>query len=1103
MVKFAGHDEHDEEHGGVFEGLHSCVAILDLKKKLKRRQSVTTKKEAAKGLKLEQFRKWTSRCQVRKVHAEFEGFCQVAQDDQRSLDDVMKEQGYMCNDDFIEECPQFPLTCDLDDLGELGSGFVMYFYLLRFFVIVLLAQVLFSVPAMVVYAKESSLSMWWWHDWHTGGWLDDEIVEKPCACRGDNGGFTGVGSWANASYGTRCGAWDLEWCKAHISSHEVGKWCCRTWCFADLACRVPAHDGETGSPSMANKIYGHLVRATTDCVQDDALLAAECAAMQDSGFNQSGLESAHQDFTSKIWLTPGNLGPMQGEDATPLVFHVICVTFLCFSAIGMTHFLQRVEENVDLEVRMPSDFAILVTGLPRSAKSEKKIAEFFTNQAVRGGETQVTSVVIGWDMSGWNARNKELAKLRKSVEKGKLEPMEVENAKMRIAELSANQWDVSELDSTGVAVVCFRWRRDLLRCVDRWHGHFWAQYFRRETGKYGLPGSELPLFENDGSYHKIQVRRAPNPGDINWSDLDKNYCWTWLSVIRGHSIMFLIIVVSFCITWGGNELHLELLEEARVKQSYSFQALSFLPAAVISLVNFALQMAAWCIAWTEHHATKTDQEFAEAYMMSYAMLINTSGVIFWVNMQPRQWYLRGGLVDAIIYCMVIDAVVTRLFFLIDYWYWMNLYKRWRWGEDEVAALDKKIKENIHQRTMDEVEALIMVKKHLQEAKMAFEPMELYNPDRYARALTTFLVCVFYAPLLPLAPLIGVFALCLQYAIDKYLLLRWCKRQKPQNSMLALSTLKAVKYLAPLALTVSFFIFLVPAWKDPLVVRNVALVSVILYMGITVVVPERVWCAVFHYLKPTKKNLERKPIHSMREQLREQESALNSGHTNIADPIDEFYRAQYLWPRDLKYHKDHELYKELGKENPEILQEDEEVRDFQDMVKKMMKTIQRRSEAPKEGLGGASVSGRRSRGGVPHPSTYGVHTEGVTVTFLSVMPPDGDEGPGRVPADGPTGPNVGAGEPQCKSTYWPASARPALDKHGTFISFEFETQSGWKPFDDDCQQFLADRYQKFIKNTGSERIMVRTGGKEISVDFGRMTQRGAGGRVRKIRRMSKE
>lgn len=96
----------------------------------------------------------------------------------------------------------------------------------------------------------------------------------------------------------------------------------------------------------------------------------------------------------------------------------------------------------------------------------------------------------------------------------------------------------------------------------------------------------------------------------------------------------------------------------------------------------------------------------------------------------------------------------------------------------------------------------------------YEPSPMNNSRRYANTLKTFLCCLLFTPVMPWLSLIGMLGLLLQYAVDKYMLLRWNKRpEKPANSNMARFSLRVVKLFAPMSLAVMSFVFLCPSWAD--------------------------------------------------------------------------------------------------------------------------------------------------------------------------------------------------------------------------------------------------------------------------------------------------
>merc|ERR1712072_1322609 len=332
------------------------------------------------------------------------------------------------------------------------------------------------------------------------------------------------------------------------------------------------------------------------------------------------------------------------------------------------------------------------------------------------------------------------------------------------------------------------------------------------------------------------------------------------------------------------------------------------------------------------------------------------------------------------------------------------------------------------------------------------------------------------------------------------LLRWYKRpQRPYNARLAEFSLRMVKYVGPLGLSVAFFFFLSPSWDDKGQVFKPFLLSLIV-AGITIFVPT----ALLRTLLGLRCVLQEKSF------------------TQIDDDTDDYYKAQYMWSKEMKYHKDHFLYKCLGdKVNPEFLSpEVESVVEIDDLKGTYGAATAQASEADGTPDKVAMKGGRMMEGGTwgasepgassPAP-TYGTaapasESVGPSAVRYSVpaaadFPPlPGPAGPPPVPtfllqpvAPAPVAPVVAA-EPATYAPmpYAPAPPvaptphRPAAAGTAGTVVWEYERNGHFVPFKHDCQKFIEDSYQKFTSSGGRARINVNTSGKtagdKITVSF---------------------
>merc|ERR1719265_1728524 len=160
--------------------------------------------------------------------------------------------------------------------------------------------------------------------------------------------------------------------------------------------------------------------------------------------------------------------------------------------------------------------------------------------------------------------------------------------------------------------------------------------------------------------------------------------------------------------------------------------------------------------------------------MASALLINTAAVPLFTSSQPKEWYQDGGLVMILVTILLPDAIFPPLFFYIDMQYYMNARNRARLTQARIDDWNQTIKQNMGS-SVPEQKKRNQVKKQVDQWKQFFEPSEMDNPRRYANAMNSFFCCLFFSPVSPFTPLIGILGLSVQYAMDKYLLLRWYKR----------------------------------------------------------------------------------------------------------------------------------------------------------------------------------------------------------------------------------------------------------------------------------------------------------------------------------------
>jgi len=1029
----------------------------------------------------ENFTEWTKTCGVRNIQSKFEEVITTAKSKKITPEEEMKERGLKNYQAFTKTCDQFSLFCWPEEFAELGSGFVLYFYFLFFLGSILAIAFALQIPAMATYSGEDFLVGWEHHKWSHGlPWAD---TDDNCQCTGEAGPEVTTQKILEPSYGKSCGAWDLESCKILRDSSgqddDLPQWCCASWCFADKSCVTP----ETDKNFEQNHLYLGAVRAVSECPINLEIMKRHCAKGKDEVFPH-GKKVSEDKFIAQSWLTPGNFGPDQADNALIPLLHFIIVAALAYVIIFVYQHQIRMDSKVDAGTTSPNDFAILVKGLPRTATDEATIMQFFRENAVKGKtDTEIVKVVIGWDIEEFREKIKKIRDLMKTINEMDPTDPQVPELRKQAAEINADLGSAapdkaSRLKSSGVVVVVFRYQADLRACLERWTS-FWARWYYCDNERAccldGLvKGAALRRFPiGDKEVSRLSIERAPNPGDIHWEELGKDPTETRVLFLKTNGIMALLIILTGLATWGLNKAEEEAVEKGETGGA-GFKVLQYIVPFGVMVVNMTVMISAKILGDREYHETWTSQEFSQGVKMAVALLVNTGGVLLWSNIQPKEWYQKGGLIDDAFLILLIDAVVPPIILSFDIKYSLiNRWRRNRLTQEKIDAWNKRLEET--KGTPEFAKASKEVEAQVNAMKKFFEPSEINNPRRYANALNTFIVCLWYSPVLPFTCLIGIAGMFMQYWMDKYLLLRWYKRPKrPYNAYLAQFSLRMIKYTGPIGFTICFYFFLTPSWATRSQVTGPFLFAIIV-------------CAVLMAF----------PSNVLRTLLGMRLMCGSSdGYSDKTDEMEDYYHSQFLWSKEMKYHKDHFLYKCLPEaKNPEMLTKGEEaVTKFDDVKASYGAAVEKATHEDERTSAGAALKGGHYIGEVStdeRTRLSGTSGDGAAYGAGAASPAPAPPEPVSYGAPAAADADAEAPKPVAPTPHPPAP-KPTVwefsNNHGGFSSFA-----------DDCQEYIERKYQEF-QGGGQARVKVRTGGKQISLDFEKMTQMVEGShKVRSIKR----
>lgn len=839
---------------------------------------------------VEEFSDWTHKCGVREVQEQFELLAADAQLHGRTVLEEMQARGFKTPHEFATSCPEFPLVCWPSRLAELGVGTVLYFHFLIFLGLTLFTMFLLHLPMISIFGQQNIPGAW--GNSPSWGSLYDFDGGAHCRCSG--------ASTQDGGYGSACSAWDSQDSKcAGAGPHP--QWCCNAWCYASVGCPTVDNDEDL---SLSNRFMGvGLVRAYSAC---DQAAAGSCVAgvpYTKEAFSEGVVAYDNDAYTPiilRVW-TPGRWGPNGIDRDSVLVIYLAALVVLCVYTTIADQLQVYVDHQADADTTHPNDFAVLVSGLPTTATDEAIIRAFFEEHAVRAQRTEVVKIVIGWDVEEFREKLRNLKGYQKSVDRLPMEHPQIAVLQEKIAQVKADLQSTSpevaaRMGSSGIVLVVFRRASDMRCCLERWTS-FWARWFYCDAeallGPLTWRGDELPRYPIGNPprpLFKLSFQRAANPGDIHWEELGvdartkrKRFAMTNLAMA---AIIFCSFAVNYWIT---------LLQSRWTPQ---------LRAVVRTLMNVLLTIAATILGEQEYHETWTSQEFSQSAKMAVGTIANTGLVAFLTDITPEKWYEADGLVADIFLMILIQALLMPWVELFDVSYWLKCVKRRQLTQERVDDWNARVQENAGAKGLEQRRAILGVQKEVDALKRtAFSPSMVDWKKRYAAALKVFFCCLFFNPVLPLVSLVGTAGLILQYWVDKHMMLRWNQRsERFANCLMARYSTGFVQCVAPACLTLSFLIFLTPSWENKPAILRQACIGCAVSIGFGAL-----------------------PFSLLRG-LWTCRCTNNLGYKvdddDLWDPHGDYYQAQYQWPKQFKYHKDHFMYKVLPEAvNPEFLSPD--------------------------------------------------------------------------------------------------------------------------------------------------------------------------------------
>lgn len=253
--------------------------------------------------------------------------------------------------------------------------------------------------------------------------------------------------------------------------------------------------------------------------------------------------------------------------------------------------------------------------------------------------------------------------------------------------------------------------------------------------------------QTNDSFANIRVEGAPEPSDIYWVNLRMKPMKRFMIKICVYLLLFVALFISFIIINSLNS----------IKHNNS-KIVSVAGSILLISFNAILGKLVRLLTRFERHPTWSDYTRSVTNKLCLIVCLNTIIIPLFANNDMDKWYDNGGLADDIFYVVIANAIIPNLTYIFKIPYIIKLLKRYNLQRRSSQGQPL----NISQARANEL----------------YEGPEFDLSSRTAHIVKTFILCIAYSPLVPVAIPISICGLIIEYWISKYMLLR--VHTRPRN-----------------------------------------------------------------------------------------------------------------------------------------------------------------------------------------------------------------------------------------------------------------------------------------------------------------------------------
>lgn len=498
-------------------------------------------------------------------------------------------------------------------------------------------------------------------------------------------------------------------------------------------------------------------------------------------------------------LTPATFGKDFEVSIWQPILHIVVCGVLVFYFMWVIGKIKSQSIEIDTFLTTPSDFTLIVRGLPNDYKPEDLRSHIEKHFQMRN--MKIANFVPTYDISEYMETTSLLNdwkfqyKLVKNYQNKYNKPMQVtkccccktelegpEGCKAEIEELKKKQKElISNMSTEKMGKVAFITMTNQIT----------TREIAEEMGRSNMQrvfDKIFPCFVNErhkfnGNY--IHAEMAPDHSDINWENLavptSKKFFRRFITVF----VALLVLGIAVAIMAGTAAWKVQVNENKDNESADSIRAATIIPSIITVIINFMVARIIRILSAYEKHSTWTDFNRSVLNMLIVFILLNNIGIpIFIYIALDQDWFSFGGLAYTVFWLEIMNSFVSPVIYVI--------------GPKNLA---KKLMQCIYRRKEKNGELNVSQK----QANLIFEGPELDLPDRFVNIIKNFSLCLFYAPIVPIGVPIAIFGLLFEMMAFKIMLVRVHSRPKNYNSDLVIQAASWIRW-GLLLYSLGIFIF---------------------------------------------------------------------------------------------------------------------------------------------------------------------------------------------------------------------------------------------------------------------------------------------------------